>query len=239
MSGRISYLGGIVKDGLILDLDAAKIQSYPRTGTLWNDISGNQNNGTLINGPTFNSGNGGNIVFDGTNDNVNCGNIPTTNSMSISFWIKTTSTGSLNAVIAKDFTGTARSYIALWRGAASGLRKLYFAVFHNSNATLSTFVESPANIIDDGIWHHILVTFTGDTSTNGLKMFLDGSLVSQATAASGTVWNTNANVTIGALSSGIDWNFSGNIAQTLMYNRALTATEVLQNYNATRGRFGL
>jgi hypothetical protein len=59
MAGRIGYYGGVVKDGLVLDLDAAKLDSYPRTGTSWKDISGNQNNGTLINGPTFDSGNGG------------------------------------------------------------------------------------------------------------------------------------------------------------------------------------
>ena len=62
MAGRIAYYGGIVKDGLILDLDAAKRDSYPSSGTVWNDISGFQNNGTLINGPTFNSSNSGNIV---------------------------------------------------------------------------------------------------------------------------------------------------------------------------------
>ena len=57
MSGRISYYGNIVKDGLVLCLDAAKKDSYPRSGTLWNDISGGQRNGTLINGPTFNPNN--------------------------------------------------------------------------------------------------------------------------------------------------------------------------------------
>ena len=70
MAGRISYYGNIIKDGLVLDLDAGKLQSYPRTGTLWNDVSGFQNNGTLTNGPTFSSTNGGAIVFDGTNDYV-------------------------------------------------------------------------------------------------------------------------------------------------------------------------
>ena len=71
MAGRIAYYGNIVKDGLVLDLDAAKKDSYPGTGTAWNDISGNRNNGTLTNGPTFNSSNGGSIVFDGTNDYIN------------------------------------------------------------------------------------------------------------------------------------------------------------------------
>ena len=54
MAGRISYLGGIVRNGLVLDLDAAKLDSYPKFGTTWRDITFNQNNGTLVNGPTFN-----------------------------------------------------------------------------------------------------------------------------------------------------------------------------------------
>ena len=77
MAGRIAYYGNIVKDGLVLDLDAAKRDSYPGSGTFWKDISGGGGNGTLINGPTFSSGNGGSIVFDGVDDYVN---IPNNNS---------------------------------------------------------------------------------------------------------------------------------------------------------------
>ena len=72
MAGRISYYGNIVKDGLVLDLDAAKRDSYPGVGTAWNDISGFRNNGTLVNGPTYNPTNAGSIVFDGASDKVEC-----------------------------------------------------------------------------------------------------------------------------------------------------------------------
>ena len=60
----------IITDGLVLALDAANSRSYPGTGTTWSDLSGNGNSGTLTNGPTFNSGNGGSIVFDGVDDNI-------------------------------------------------------------------------------------------------------------------------------------------------------------------------
>ena len=63
MAGRIAYYGGIVTNGLVLDLDAAKKDSYPGTGTSWRNIAGNSNNGTLTNGPTFNSNNGGSIAL--------------------------------------------------------------------------------------------------------------------------------------------------------------------------------
>ena len=70
MAGRIAYYGGIVTNGLVLDLDAAKRDSYPGSGTTWNDISGNVNKGTLTNGPTFDTGSGGSLVFDGVDDYV-------------------------------------------------------------------------------------------------------------------------------------------------------------------------
>lgn len=66
------YTGpNIVTDGLVLYLDAANTKSYPGSGTTWNDLSGNGNNGTLINGYIFNSIGNGNLVFDGSNDYVN------------------------------------------------------------------------------------------------------------------------------------------------------------------------
>jgi hypothetical protein len=105
MAGRISYYGNIVKDGLILDLDAAKRDSYPGTGTTWNDISGNQNNGTLVNGPTFNSGNGGSIVFDGVNDYANLSDPMSlrleTFNFTLSLWFLTVNTSSDGALITK------------------------------------------------------------------------------------------------------------------------------------------
>ena len=85
----IDYTTPIVLNGLVLYLDAGNPLSYPGTGTIWTDLSNFGNNGTLINGPTFNSGNGGNIVFDGTNDFVTCGTaIGKLPNFTISCWIK-------------------------------------------------------------------------------------------------------------------------------------------------------
>ena len=67
----INYNPRIVTDGLVLLLDAGNTKSYPGTGTTWTDISRNGNNGTLTNGPTFDSANGGSLVFDGVDDYVN------------------------------------------------------------------------------------------------------------------------------------------------------------------------
>jgi hypothetical protein len=86
---RFHYSPKIVTDGLVLYLDAANTRSYPGTGTTWSDLSRGGNNGSLINGPTFNSANGGSIVFDGSNDYVDCGNIDdikNASQVSISIW---------------------------------------------------------------------------------------------------------------------------------------------------------
>jgi hypothetical protein len=74
MATRYNYTGGIVTNGLVLNLDAAKTDSYPGTGSIWRDLSGNSNNGTLTNGPTFSGiGKQASIVFDGSDDKVYCG----------------------------------------------------------------------------------------------------------------------------------------------------------------------
>ena len=70
-----NYSPNIITDGLVLYLDAANTKSYPGSGTTWRDLSKSQLNGTLTNGPTFNSSNGGSIVFDGVDDYVNLGNV--------------------------------------------------------------------------------------------------------------------------------------------------------------------
>lgn len=236
MAGRVAYLGGIVTQGLVLDLDAAKRDSYAGTGTAWNDISGNRNNGTLTNGPTFDSGNGGSIMFDGSNDRVVSTALQITNAITISFWMKTTTTANLNAIVCRDETGSARLWNVLYRGIT--LRYLTFVVWH-TNGT-STELLSTANILDDGLWKHIVCTYDGTTSTNNYRIYINGALDKQSTP-NNTGINTNLTtaLTLGALTNGNGWFFNGSIAQVLIYNKYFSAAEVLQNYNATKGRFGL
>ena len=83
----------IVEDGLVLYLDAGNEESYPGTGTTWKDLSGNGNDGTLTNGPTFSGDNTGGITFDGSNDYVDCGDIDITSSFTLSVWFKGNPTG--------------------------------------------------------------------------------------------------------------------------------------------------
>jgi hypothetical protein len=108
----MASIGGpnIVTDGLVLALDAANTKSYPGSGTVWKDLSGNGNNGTLINGPTFDTGNLGSIEFDGVDDWTSFGNILNTGTsdFTISAWVKSTSTatGNNNGIVYKRGTGS-------------------------------------------------------------------------------------------------------------------------------------
>ena len=225
MAGRIAYYGGIVKDGLILDLDAAKRDSYPSSGTVWNDISGFQNNGTLINGPTFNSSNGGSIVFDGVNDYVSCGNNSNLQieQGTISAWVKTTSPG------------------AGFRGIIT--KQNNYGLFTNDSVLVTydwgnTQIRSTGINIADGTWKNIAMSFTTNTGTpsNNAIIYLNGSAILTT-----TIKQSNNTVEVqlarGGVSAGSTQLLNGNISTGLVYNRALSATEILQNYNATKSRY--
>ena len=225
MAGRIAYYGGIVKDGLILDLDAAKRDSYPSSGTVWNDISGFQNNGTLINGPTFNSSNGGSIVFDGVNDYVSCGNNSNLQieQGTISAWVKTTSPGA-------GFRGIIK-------------KQNNYGLFTNDSVLVTydwgnTQIRSTGINIADGTWKNIAMSFTTNTGTpsNNAIIYLNGSAILTT-----TIKQSNNTVEVqlarGGVSAGSTQLLNGNISTGLVYNRALSATEILQNYNATKSRY--
>ena len=117
----------IIQDGLVFEVDASDRNSYPTTGTTWFDLSGNRNNGTLTNGPTFNSANGGSIVFDGTNDFVNCGTSFTnlTTQLSINLWGKINGSPIDGVIVTKGENGyLAVDYAKLSIVALKGLKLL-------------------------------------------------------------------------------------------------------------------
>jgi len=226
MAGRIAYYGGIVTNGLVLALDAAKRDSYPGSGTTWNDISGNGNNGTLTNGPTFNSADGGSIVFDGVNDRVNLTSSPNlTNNFSISIWtrITTTTPGHMFGfyVSSSPFNG--------WALACS---------FNPVNSGTLNFWDGTAwrnsgINISDSLLRYITVTIN---NTNLISFYING--VFNISVQGSNIPLYVGNKTIGSRSDGLT-PLKGNIYNTQLYNRDLSATEILQNYNATKGRYGL
>lgn len=217
----------IITSGCVLSLDAADIFSYPRTGTTWRDLSGNNNNGTLTNGPTFSAANMGSIVFDGTNDYVGCGNnssINLTSYITISAWTKKAYGSSASVAIDKG-----RDNYGAW--------SLLFDVtankveFHCRINGTNSLVSSNTSY-GNNIWTNITVVFTGTS----LLMYINGRL-DNTTNISGTIGTNAIDFSIGKANDGYNW--SGQVSNVFVYNTPLSATEILQNYNATKSRFGL
>jgi hypothetical protein len=218
----------IVTNGLVLYLDAGNSKSYPTTGTIWYDRSGNGNNGTLVNGPTFNSGNGGSIVFDGVNDYIG---VNSSNSLTI-----TGSAITLGAWVNYNLTQTD------WKGViykASGNSSGFQLFIDSSNyiafgLMLSTGFARPNSgvYLTPNNWHYIVGTYDGEFMRTYEDSVLRGSL-----SKTGTIVNANVSLNIGR--SFASEEMPGYIAITQIYNRALSPTEILQNYNATKSRFNL
>jgi hypothetical protein len=229
-----NYSPKIVTDGLVLYLDAANTRSYPGVGTTWSDLSRSGNNGSLINGPTFNSGNGGSIVFDGSNDYVDCGvsNIPLPTNVTLTAWInQSTLVGYKNIVTKEGATQTDLDYGLT----TSPNGNLYFW-FHNGSYRIHETLTN--NINSTNVWYSVTSVFS-DTN-NTVQLYANGIQIYNQTESTSLLAHTNSKLLVGwrnSLASG--QSFQGNIAQTLIYNRALSATEIRQNYNATKTRFGL
>jgi hypothetical protein len=242
--------GKIVTNGLVLALDAADKNSYPGTGTTWNDLSGNSNSGSLVNTPTFNSTNGGGIVFNGTNQ---YGNLPITfANISSSTCIFNLSFSSVSTAVRgiMGYGNTTANYGCYVRLASSGDgipsagdARLQFRVldtgvsvnntiYGSTNITANTnyniaFVMLPSSykIYINGVEDTLLV-FGG--SNNG-RWVGNGLTATPTAIALGSQFYNNAYTNY----------FAGTLYTTQIYNRALSVTEIQQNYNALKSRFGL
>ena len=231
----VDYNPKVVIDGLVLALDAGNTKSYPGSGTAWTDTVGS-NNGTLTNGPTFSSDNGGSIVFDGTNDYVTISDSEDLEFGSGDFTIE--------AYIYPTGVPSGFGYACIFAKGAP--LQCYFM---NTNS-LSLFVDSnndgsPYSIIDNtnitgnntvnqDEWTHIAICRSGDT----WKVFTGGVQRYSATH-SGTIFNNTDVFSIGDYTpSAGTYPFQGRISNLKVYKgKALTASEVQQNYNALKGRY--
>lgn len=227
----------LVASGLVLNLDAGNALSYPGTGNRWNDLSGS-NYGTLLNGPTFNAGNGGSIVFDGIDDVVSFGNILNMglDSWTVSCWVKFDGGSGLMGIIGKtSYRPNAGRY----------------AIYIDNNnlvafcqpAAGNMIVSTPIAPYLDNNFHNIVLTINRSSM---MYFYVDGISV-------GTPYNVSStnsanpissdNFYIGSYGSSDGQSplyfFKGSIGQALIYNRALAASEVTTNFNVLKTRFGL
>lgn len=221
----------IIEDGLVLCLDAANINSYPKSGTTWTDLKG-VNNGTLTNmdGANFSSYNGGVLSFDGSNEYVvfnRPSQIVDGGSISLVLWAKWTTTGTttstIQSLVDNFHDGTAGRITLQDRPDLS--KKLTFFIGRNS-----TGIQSSGQV-GDGTWKHISCTNDGSTS----RIYINGELDNSLAGETG-IRNVYDYMNIGRWGSQSRY-LNGQVSGLLIYNRALTADEIRQNYQATVGRF--
>jgi hypothetical protein len=246
------YSPKIVTDGLVIALDAANVKSYPGSGTTWIDLTGNGRNSTLTNGPTFGNTTVGNITFDGTNDYASLpGTLTSTvlgwtplgsvglSTMTIEMWFKTSDTSGY--LYSKPWNGSGGYNITI------DTTQIVIGPIHLNYANTSGLVFNPT--LSDGKYHQ-LVCWLNPTS---FGYYIDGGVnvgsknhgfTSDNPTGLGT--NTNENGVIMSLYPyGQGWagntgmSTNGEISIFKIYNKILSTTDVLQNFNATRGRFGL
>jgi len=234
MAGRIAYYGNIVTNGLVLDLDAAKRDSYPGSGTTWNDISGNRNNGTLTNGPTFDPANGGSIVFDGTNDIIPLNtstSFGSPSNLTIGIWVKYTNftVSNLGRTLFRASNLSENVGFSIYQATDSPYNRVKCYV----NLAAGLNVLNSTSQLNTNQWYFVTITYNSSV----LNLYINGLLDASSPGSGGIVWPSLARTPQFGESFGS--YFAGNIASTQVYNRALSATEILQNYNATKGRYGL
>lgn len=216
----------IVEDGLVLFLDAANPRSYPRSGTTWFDLSGLGNHGTLQNGASFNINIAqGSIVFDGTNDFVNGSFSCNKTFYSLDWWEYPLTASNYN------------NYIQFDPADADGWGSFLFhygvgpAVFVGTSTSSRMIIVS--NIVDLNQWQHYAWTFNNGAA----RIYRNGNLIQSSTLS----LSTNSTFTGWNISRpGSGQQINGYVSNFRVYsNKVLSAFEVLQNYNALRGRFNI
>ena len=221
-----NYSPKIVNDSsLVLYLDAANNRSYPGSGTNWNDISKGANTVTLVNGPTFNTSKGGNIVFDGADDYCSTNLVKTFTNMTIQAWFyKNGASPSVYSGLVADRSATVATGLLINRSGGEDLA-------YNWNNDAATYNWSSGLILNNNAWNFLSLTVTPTLATG----FLNG------VSATNSVSHSPTSIT--NLAIGKDYVTErlvrGSIGLVFIYDKALSAAEVTQNYNATRARFGI
>jgi hypothetical protein len=211
-----SYSPKIIVDGLVLYLDAANSFSYVSGSLNWNDLSRSQISGSLQNSPGYNSGNGGSIVFDGSNDYVSIPSFSFTSDFTVVFFERITGGVISNnqAVIGNVGNGDDINHY-------NGYIRIY-----NRDLDADAVVATSPTVLNT--WYNWAFTRSGTT----YRIYKNGILDATSTYLAFS-WD------ISAIGSGNVGYFQGNIPLIQIYNRALSASEILQNYNAQKSRFGL
>lgn len=227
----VNYNPRIVTSGLVLAFDAANRKSYPGTGTSWSDLSGNGITGTLTNSPTYSTTNGGFFSFNGTNNFVVAQNNTAldTQTPSVEVWVQTNALSQFGFWFEKGEVNTQYSLFQesgniIWRMNIGGVTSL--------STTTSTYMNTSG-------WYQVVGTYTSGTR----RLYINGTLVN-SDSQTGIIATNSGGMSIGvyggfAGANGRGYYYSGSLAICRIYNKDLTANEVLQNFNANKTRFGI
>jgi hypothetical protein len=228
----LGHGASIVRDNLVLHLDAANRKSYSGSGTVWTELSGVSNDGTLVNGTSFDSNNLGYFSFDGVNDYINCGVIPGIDSsatqFSVSVWLKT-QTKTTKIILENGNNWNTNTFFLAQENASY----FSFQVYGDGgyDAVYANYVYQT------DVWYNLIGIWSAgnrvDFYTNGV--IANGTRVGSVRSS---VITGNTNMMIGSR-AGSSLFFQGEIPEVKIYNRALSPQEIRQNFEATRGRYGI
>jgi hypothetical protein len=219
----------IVTSGLTLYLDAGNSSSYPGTGTTWTDLSSNGNNGTLVNGPTYSSDNSGSIVFDGTNDYASLGNTPNITGLiniTLSVWVNPQTPSSYKSIFTRYSNITPNNGFLLSHDTDN---KFYF---DGRESNVGYLRVGTTNTYALNNWYNVTCTKSG----NLWSIYINGVLQNSAVLGLGNVAFGSNNAFISSYNSSLYFG-KNKISNLQIYNRALSASEVLQNFNTLKTRF--
>ena len=233
----LSHSPKIITDGLVLYLDASNLKSYPGSGNTWNDLSGNENTGTLTNGPVYNSSNPRYISFDGTDDYVIANNTSlnskfSSTSVSHSTWIYPVSAGQIVSELGQSSINTA------WHTSNIEISSAGAFSFSTWHSGLGNKVVSSNQSLNQR--YHLVFSYNGTT----LTAYINGESIGTATFTRQAAYNNGyqthyALCAIDSTNMGTSGYAGARISSFSVYNRSLTSIEVKQNFNAVRGRYGI
>lgn len=240
----IAYNTSIVRDGLVLHLDAANVKSYPGSGNTWSDLSGNEKDGVLNNNPTYSSNNNGYFSFNGSTNYTalptNFFSFPSLNTFTISVFFKSSQTTGGPILVQQNTNNpsSASAYVPVIYLRSDGY--IRYEPFWTGSG--NNFILSSSSLNND-IWHNIVATYDSGTC----NLYVDGIFNSTLSGLSLSSFTTTYYYFISAGESlggsngrslGTNY-FSGDIANFVFYENALTEAEIKQNFEALRGRYGI
>ena len=238
-----SYGPSIVRDGLVLYLDAGDRNSYPGTGNTWYDLSGNGYNASLVNSPSFNNVDRGSILFNGTGDYASVLNYSSfeslnTSEVTIEIFGSITYDGTFTPLVSFYPTSRSGQASSLGFGNLTGYWSNESLVWYTGSNYLGFAYTNGHDYFQDGQLRQYVVTLKTNNYqlyVNGNKLTLNNSFRngSQATSMLTDLFSNGMYIAY-------DTSFNGSsVSKLSVYNKILSDQEIRQNYNATRGRFGI